>query len=72
MVVSAKKIAAEFNDNAKKADTEFVSKKVDVEFDNEFDAVKEIGTRYSSKLCEKCPFNQFMSFRLLPPCTVRN
>ena len=46
MGVSAKKVAAEFDDNAKKVDTEFVSKKVDNEFD-----VKEIGTRYSSKLC---------------------
>ena len=26
------------------------------EFDNEFD-VKEIGTRYSSKLSKECPFN---------------
>ena len=45
MVVSAKKIAAEFDDKSKKVDTELVSKKVDNEFD-----VKEIGTRYSSKL----------------------
>ena len=65
MVVSAKKVAAEFNNNTKKADTEFVRRNVN----NEFDDMKEIGTRYSSKLRKKCPFNP-MSFRLLTPmCT---
>ena len=55
-MVSAKKVAAEFDDNAKKVDTVFVSKKDDNEFDHKFD-VKEIGTRYSSKLSKECPFN---------------
>ena len=56
MVVSAKNVAAEYDDNAMKPDTVFVCKKVDNEFDHKFD-VKEIGTRYSSKLSKKCPFN---------------
>ena len=55
---------AEFDNNAKKVEKELVSKKIDDEFD-----VKEIGTRYSSKLFKECPFNP-VSFRLLT-CETR-
>ena len=38
---------------------------------DEFGNVKEIGTRYSSKLCKWGPFNQ-LSFRLLTCEYIRN
>ena len=52
MVVNAKKVAAEFDDNI-----------------GNVKVVKEIGTRYSTKLFETCPFNQ-LSFRLLT-CVIQ-
>ena len=48
------------------------AKKVAAEFDDKFSnvkAVKEIGTRYSTKLFQTCPFNQ-LSFRLLT-CVIQ-
>ena len=56
VVVITKKVANEYDDNNKKPDAVWVSKKVEVGFDNECD-VKEIGTRYCSKQAMECPFN---------------